>query len=207
MIAALTIASTGLANADTSPHPAPDYAPSSEPIATDAPLAPLAEPAAPEATVQRTAAFVSRGRFSGGRLVVEILASATIGSLVGYGVYSAAGGGDSIGAVFAGLGAEIAVVPLVVYGAGRMMGGEGTLYHSYVCGLLAFSGPSATTQEATLSLAVGMALMPVMSAVGYELSSHLQSKKLEFIANGLLVAPTVGSSGVSGVRGGFSFEF
>jgi hypothetical protein len=146
-----------------------------------------------------------RGHFSAGRMVVEMLAGGVLGSLLGYEVYNAAGG--SVGGVLAGLGTEIAVEPLIVYGTGRAMGGIGTVGSAYLGGMLAFSGPAATPGEAEVSFAIGMALMPVTSALAFELSSHTHSKALEQAASGLTVTPVVGTNGVSGVKAGVGFSF
>ncbi|HWU90315.1 MAG TPA: hypothetical protein VN253_23785 [Kofleriaceae bacterium] len=162
--------------------------------------------ASPEMPLPPTPTHRDHGRFSGKRLVVEALAGAVVGSLVGIGVYKAAGG-DSIGAAFAGLGSEIALTPVIVWGTGKAMGGRGTLGSAYLGGLAAFAGPSATPQEAAISLAVGMALMPVTSAVIYEVSSHVRSKRFEAVASGVSIAPVAGPHGVSGVSAGLSFGF
>jgi hypothetical protein len=109
--------------------------------------------------------------------------------------------------VIAGLGSEIAVTPLVVWGTGKAMGGRGTLGSAYLGATAAFAGPSATPEQAVVSLAVGMVLMPLTSALVYEVSSHVRSKRFEAIANSVAIAPIVDSYGVSGVRAGLSFRF
>lgn len=163
---------------------------------TDAP--PIADAPAPQSS--------TRGNFSGGRLVVEMLAGAVVGSLVGYGVYSAVGG-DGIGPVLAGLGAEIVVAPLVVYGTGRAMGGQGTLGMTYLGGLIAFSGPSASPEEAVVSLAVGMVLMPVTSALMFEVSSHMRSKRAAAVVRAASLTPVGDSGGVTGLRASVGVAF
>jgi hypothetical protein len=180
----------------TAPAPAPTEAPAPEPIAAPLQEAPKMAPSAKS----------KRARFSGGRLVVEMLAGGLVGGLTGYAAYSAVGG-DDIGSVLAGLGANIAVTPLVVYGTGRAMGGQGTLGMSYLGGLIAFSGPSATPDQAAVSFAVGMTLMPVTSALMFELSSHIRSKRFETVARGISVAPVIGGSGLAGAKVGLGFAF
>ena len=78
---------------------------------------------------------------------------------------------------------------------------------TYLGGLAAFAGPAATPEQAAISLAVGMVLMPVTSALFYEMSSHGQSRRFEAIASGIAVAPIVDARGISGVRAGLSFGF
>jgi hypothetical protein len=168
--------------------------------------APLEAQPAPQPLPQPTTHKYERGHFSGKRMVVEILSGALVGTLAGLGVYSAAGG-EGIGATFAGLGAEIVVTPIAVWGTGKAMGGRGTLGATYLGGLAAFAGPSATPQEATLSLAIGMTLMPVTSALFYEISSHVRSKKLEAVASGLAIAPVIEHGHATGVQAGLSLSW
>src|SRR5690242_18560113 len=100
----------------------------------------------------------NRGHFSGKRCVVNALAGAAVGTAVGYGVYRAAGG-DSLGAAFAGLGANVVVTPLSVYGIGRAMGGEGTCGSAYYGALTGLSAPgsvAANTDQYVLCLAIGV---------------------------------------------------
>ncbi len=197
-LAALLSSTTARADDTGSPHEPSEPAAEAQPAPLPEPPAPLPEPPAPVPP--------DRGRFSGKRLVVEMLAGAVAGSLVGIGMYKAAGG-DGIGAVMAGLGAEIAVTPLVVWGTGRAMGGRGTLGWTYVGGLAAFAGPSMTTEQAVISFAVGMVMMPVTSALLFEVSSHGRSKRFEAVARGVAITPVVDQRGVSGVRAGLSFAF
>jgi len=160
----------------------------------------------PASTNTPSSSRANRARFSGKRLIVEALAGAVVGSLVGYGTYSAAGG-EGIGATMAGLGAEIAVAPLVVWGTGRAMGGQGTVGSAYLGGLVAFSGPAATADQAAVSFALGMALMPITSALMFEISSQVRSKRFETIASGLSIVPVADGGGLTGVRAGLSFGF
>jgi len=145
-----------------------------------------------------------RMEFSGKRFIVESLAGALVGGLVGYGVYTSQG--EDFGAAMMGLGANFAVTPLVVYGTGRAMGGEGSLGYTYLGGLCAFAGPSATPEQAAMSLALGSVFLPFTSAVMFEMSSHFKSKKLAAAAQGFSVAPVVNNDGV-GVRAGLAFGF
>jgi hypothetical protein len=194
--ATVLLAST-TAGADPTPPPAP--APTVE-------VAPLPAPAQPAVDRTPAPARANKGAFSAGRFVVEMLAGGVVGGLAGYAVFSGLGG-DNFGAAIAGLGANIAVTPLVVYGTGRAMGGQGSVGSAYLGGLLAFSGPSATPDQAALSFAIGMALMPVTSSLMYEISSHVRSKRFETVARGVSVAPVVGNNGVSGARVGLGFAF
>lgn len=186
----------------TSTARADDGAPSPE-----APLAPMREvQQPPQPQPSPLTAKYEKARFSGKRMFVEMLAGAAVGSLAGYLAFEAAGG-DGVGALIAGLGANIAVTPLAVYGTGRAMGGMGTLGWTYTGGFLAFSGPAATPQEASLSLAIGMVLMPVTSSLMFEASSHMKSKAFERIASGLAIAPIVDRDRVTGARAGLAFRF
>lgn len=143
-----------------------------------------------------------RARFSGKRLAVEMLAGAAVGGLVGYGVFEATGG-DDIGSALMGLGANIAVTPIVVWGTGRAMGGDGSLGWTYVGGLVAFSGPSATPEQAALSLALGSVFLPITSSIMYEVSSHARwSRRVAATA-----MPVVDGNGLAGVRVGVGFGF
>lgn len=206
-LAALLSSATARADSPSAPSgastPAGGDASAGDTPAAAAPLPPASEPAqlpSPQ-PVRR-----DRGRFSGKRLVVEMLAGAVAGSLVGVATYKAVGG-DGVGAVFAGLGAQIAVTPLVAWGTGRAMGGRGTLGFTYVGGLVAFAGPSATTEQAAVSFAVGMILMPVFSAFAFELSSNMRSKRFETVAGGLSISPIADRRGISGVQAGLAFGF
>ncbi len=160
----------------------------------------------PPAAPSPLTAKYEKARFSGKRMFVEMLAGAAVGSLAGYLAFEGAGG-EGAGALIAGLGANIVVTPLVVYGTGRAMGGMGTLGWTYTGGLVAFSGPAATPQEAAVSLAIGMVLMPVTSSLMYEVSSHMKSKAFERIANGVAIAPIIDRDRVTGARAGLAFRF
>ena len=187
------LCATGLAAADsTAPAPAP---------------ATVTDPTMFTTPSIREDPRVHRARPSGKRFILNSLAGGLVGGVVGYAAFQGMGG-DSIGAAFAGLGVQIAVTPAVVYGAGRLQGGQGTIGSAYLGGLIAFSGPSATTDQAAVSFAVGMLLMPFTSALMYELSSGIRSKRLEAAAQSLQVTPVVdGNGGVAGVRAGFAFGF
>jgi hypothetical protein len=186
-LASLLVSTTAHADEATPPPATPELAPAPVP----------AQPSVDRPTPPRA----TRGAFSGKRLVVEMLAGGVAGGLAGYAVFSGLGG-DSFGAAMAGLGANIAVTPLVVYGTGRAMGGEGGLGSAYLGGLIAFSGPSATPDQAAVSFAIGMTLMPITSALMYEVSSHIRSRTAQTMVRGLSVTP-----GAGGARVGLGFQF
>jgi hypothetical protein len=202
-----TIATSSSALADAPAPLSPTSSPAAEPTppATEDP-ATYATPAPLPAPAPAQHPRANRGKFSGGRFILNSLAGGLVGGLVGYATFQGLGG-DNIGAAFAGLGTQILVTPLVVYGAGRMQGGEGTLGSAYLGGLVAFSGPAATTEQAAVSFAVGMLLMPFTSALMYEISSSVRSKRFETVAKGLQITPVVDGNGVAGMRAGLSFGF
>jgi hypothetical protein len=150
----------------------------------------------------------NRGHFSGKRFIVNALAGTVIGGAAGYGVYRAAGG-DSLGAAFAGLGANVVVTPLAVYGIGRAMDGEGTVGSAYYGALTGLSAPgtyAAQGDQYMVCLAIGVAIMPITSALFYEASSNLRSRTAATVVGGLSVAPVVTDRGV-GARAGLAFRF
>jgi hypothetical protein len=163
-------------------------------------------------------------RFSGKRLVVEMLTGALVGSLVAYGTFDALceEGSDCFGAAFGAYAANTLVTPLAVWGTGHWMGGGGSLTWTYMGGLLplaAFSaGPSSpdetyadTLQRTKVQLAVATFLLPVTTALLFEVSSQVHYARwmqLHGMANAnLSMAPVFGRSGVEGLTLGTSFQF
>ncbi|HTJ40512.1 MAG TPA: hypothetical protein VL463_00390 [Kofleriaceae bacterium] len=140
------------------------------------------------AAAQPRDASDDHARFSGGRLVAEILAGAVVGSAVAYGTYeSLCDGHDCLGAGLAGFGANFAVTPLAVWGVGRWMGGDGTLGMTYLgasTALAPFSAPgspdespSDTIDRINVEFAISTLLLPVTSSLFFELSSHVRWKE------------------------------
>ncbi len=169
---AIIIATTAIASAQPLPAPAPDD----------------------------TAARMEQAQFSGKRFVVEILAGGAIGSLATYATYSSlCDRGDCLGATLASFGMNFAVTPLVTYGVGRWMGGDGTLGWTYLGATTALApfgvtgpaneSPADTSARLGIELAVSAIVLPVTSALFYELSSHLHYKQWRATAG---VAPVYG---------------
>jgi hypothetical protein len=180
LVAALAPTAAAAPSATTLPPPiVPDnLPPAAAPAAPDAPVAPVVIP--DPAEHER----MTRARFSGTRLAVEILAGALIGSLAAYGTYeSLCDGEDCLGASLAGYGVNFAITPLAVWGVGRAMGGDGGLGWTYLGGSVAaapFSAPGSpdetpaeTIQRVDLEFAISTVLLPVTSALMFELSSQL----------------------------------
>lgn len=115
-----------------------------------------------------------KARFSGGRFVLELFGSAAAGSLSGYLTYSGICGDNvCLGGALAGMGVNMVVTPLTVYGIGSLMGGEGSLGTTFLGSLLPFSVTAAISSQAPgLALGIGFALMPVTGSLFYELSSN-----------------------------------
>lgn len=164
-------------------------------IASTAHATPAADPVTAEPTLAPAAPLTDQdrhmmgARWSTKRLVGEILAGAVIGSLTAYGTYSAMCGDDSdcFGASLMAAGMNFAITPLAVWGTGRMIGGQGSLGWSYLGGVVSLAAFSATgpadesTEDALnrfqIELTVATILLPIASAVTFELSSHLRYKQ------------------------------
>lgn len=173
------------------------------PASTEAPLAPPTAGPGDALSPPPPAPRVGRGRFSGGRFVVEMLGSAALGTLAGYGLFRATGG-DGAGPAALGLTTEIAVTPLVVYGIGRGMGGGGSLGSTYYGALIGLAAPgtsAAATDNWNVTMAIGLTLMPVTSALFYELSSNARTRNAS-----IAIVPTVDPQGRTGVYAGLAFE-
>jgi hypothetical protein len=163
----------------TDPQSAPPDSVVVRPTQSSVPASP--PPVAPE--------VMERAQFSAGRMFVEILAGGLAGSLAGYITFEALCSHDSdcIGPALAATLVDFAVTPLVVHGVGGRLGGQGTLSMSYAGASAAFAGfsgsgstdetPEETIARINLEFAVALVLMPVTTAVTYELVSHMQYKR------------------------------
>jgi len=206
--------------------PRPWYSPAA-PIAPPAPAASEARPRVPTplaeqperayappprpATTERDPAGdtlrddAERGRLDVGRYALEVLVGVAAGAAVSYGVYGAmCGDGDCFDAALAGMGADALVAPLAIWGIGRALGGRGDLVLTYLGGLTAFSGASAPADPA-LGVAVGMVVMPLTSALLFELTSQIASVRAaaELAARSRWragVAPIYGRGGLQGAN-------
>ena len=143
------------------------------PAVVTAPLGVSAVPPEPVDAEDRSGA-----RFSGGRLIAEIIGGVLVGGGLGVAVYE--GAGEGVAGVFAGSMVSIAVAPLVEYGVGRLLGGRGSLKMTYIGGFLAFgiSTPTAPGGE-VLVFVVGEALLPIMSGLFFELNSNTQAQQFQ----------------------------
>lgn len=149
----------------------------------------------------------SRAEFSGKRMLVEMVLGGVVGSLAGAAVYEAAGGDSSVESVLTALGAQMVVTPAVVWSTGRVMGGQGTLRSSYLGGLAAFAGPAATPEQVEVSFTIGMIIMPITSALFYEISSHISSQRLRRITPAVSLSPRVVPDKISGLDVVVFFNF
>jgi len=128
---------------------------------------------------------MERARFSTKRLVVEILGGAAVGSLAGYITYRSTcdGRGDCFGSALTGAAVNFAVTPLATWGIGRWMSGQGSLTWTYIgasASFAAFSAPAPANESPgdaiariDTEFAIASFLLPITSAVLYELSSHM----------------------------------
>ena len=117
-------------------------------------------------------------RFSGKRLVLEILVGGTVGTLVAYGTYKSTCGDDPcLGGALGGWFAGFAVTPLAVWGTGTLTGGEGKLAHAYYGAVPALAPFSATSAPIGLQFALSSVFLPITSAIMYEASSHIASER------------------------------
>jgi hypothetical protein len=133
-------------------------------------------PEEPPAAVAHAPA--GRGKASGVRFVVNMLGSGLVGGAAAYGTMAAACGGGELclGGSVGGALVNIGVTPLAAWGLGRAMGGRGDLGMTYVGGLLPFTATAPIAVESPgAALGVSLVLMPVTSALTFELSSHMKS--------------------------------
>ena len=157
-----------------------------------------------------------RAGFNGGRYAVEVLVSGIGGSLAAYGTFEAmCGSGQSgclLGGSFAALGANIVGTPLLVYGMGAAMGGRGSLGSAFMGALIPLGvAGSLTTVDPIVALAIGVALMPFISPLTYELSSNARSREMKAQLGTTAFQPTLVPvmheqrivGGTMGVQGSF----
>jgi hypothetical protein len=183
-----------------------------------APIAPAASPQDPPAAGEPMQA----ARFSGKRLVIEMLAGAAVGSIAAYATFEAlCNGSDCLGASLTGAAVNFAITPLAVWGTGRWAGGQGTVGMTYLGGSMAFAAfsvpgqpneaPSDTLNRLKIELAISTLVLPVTSAVFFELSSHLGYERWRTAAAAgnlaLGVAPTYDRHGMTGAMGQLSLRF
>ncbi|HEY3352870.1 MAG TPA: hypothetical protein VGQ83_06450 [Polyangia bacterium] len=175
--------------------PAAETAPKGEAL-------PAALPSPPPRQIDRR----PPGGFSAGRLVVEMLVGVAVGSAAVYGTYKAmCSGTDCFGPALAGLGASMVVTPLAVWGAGELMGGDGSLAWTYVGGLGMFSASS--TSNPMLVIEIGTIAMPVLAPLFYELSSHSRARGKMVSGLRPRAALLVSNGGVGGGVFGMSGQF
>jgi hypothetical protein len=161
-------------------------------------------------------------RFSGKRLVIEMLAGAAVGSIAAYATFEVlCSGTDCFGASLAGAAVNFAITPLAVWGTGRWAGGQGTVGMTYLGGSVAFAAfsvpgqpneaPSDTLNRVKIELAISTLVLPVTSAAFFELSSHLGYERWRSAAAaGNLafgVVPTYDRHGMAGAMGQLSLRF
>ena len=179
--------------------------------AAPAPFSPL--PAAPrldtaQPPVDFTLEDAERARFSGGRFVVEMFVSGVGGAAAGYATYKAMCDREPCVGGFLGAAAvETVGTPLLAYGIGQMMGGRGSLMTTYFVGLLGFTatGPLVDKNPA-LALTISFGLLPILSPLGYEVSSGTRSQAMRKALGVARVSPVVvpilhGSGVVGGALG------
>lgn len=164
---------------------------------------------------------MQRARFSGKRFLLSSLAGAVVGSLVAYGTFSALCDDDSdcFGAALASVGANFAITPLSVWGAGNALGGDGHLAWTYLGGTAAFAGLSvpgspdesyaSSMMRFKIAIAIGVIALPFTSSLLYEVSSNTSfvrwRERNHVRALGL--SPMPGRSGVDGIYASISFGF
>ncbi len=135
---------------------------------------------------------MKRAGFSGKRLVAEILASAVVGAAAAHLVYSSTcgPGEDCAQEFFLAAGAQFAATPLAAWGVGTAFGGKGRLWHTYALGAAPVAvapllmehpenppGQTTTFRQITEMYLITALILPVTSAVIYELSSWGQSQQ------------------------------
>ena len=196
----------GVAEA-VSPSAGPPPAPGAQVALAPAP-SPTLKPWAGRVDFSREDA--ERATFSGGRLVVEILSSAVVGSAAAYGTLRLSCGDKiCLGGALAGLGANILATPLTTLGIGRLMGGRGTFSAAFYGALAGMAvGSTVSGTNPTLGLALGVALMPLTAPLCFEISSNFRAREMKATV-GLtslvpVVVPLANREGVFGVIGGFA---
>jgi hypothetical protein len=151
-----------------------------------------------------------RARFSGKRLVLEILGGELTGSIATALTFKGlCNGTDCFGSAIAAFGVNVAVTPLAVWGIGSAMGGEGSLGYTYLGASLALTPFSVTGSAdespadalSRISVEVWMSsiLLAPCSALMYEVTSHARWSREHAVTVG--VKPIRDRENVSGVAG------
>jgi hypothetical protein len=158
---------------------------------------------------------MDRARFSGKRLVLEILAGEAAGLLT---TFLLCNDSSCPGDGWIAFGADFAVTPLAVWGVGTALGGRGSLGYAYLGASPALTplsmpgspdeSPADTLSRIRTEAMVSALLLPVCSAVLYEATSHFASVRWRTEhAPQLTVRPVIGHDGVTGGVGALSLRF
>jgi hypothetical protein len=178
------------------------------------PAQPLAAPAATP-TDPAEAARMERAHFSGKRLALEIITGEATGLLT---TYLLCNGSSCAGDGWGAFAADFAVTPLAVWGVGTAMGGRGTLLSSYLGASPALTPftmpgqpnetPADTLSRIQTEAVVSSLLLPVCSALLYEVSSQVVSTRWRTEhAPAMTVQPVYSSGHVTGGAGTLSLSF
>jgi hypothetical protein len=140
-----------------------------------------------------SAADVESAKFNVGRLVVEILVSGVGGGAAAYGTYVAICQDDPcFGGAMAGMGVNILATPLLAWGTGELMGGDGSLLLTFGAGLLGFTATAPISSDnPMLALQIALAVMPILAPIGYEITSHVRAGKRERARELTRLSPTL----------------
>ncbi len=155
----------------------------------------------------------SRAHFSGKRLVVEILAGELVGGLATALTFRGlCDGTDCFGSAMVAFGANVAITPLAIWGAGNAMGGEGSLGYSYLGASLALTpfsitgSPDETPADALSRIEVEVAISSILlapcSAILYEATSQVSWAREHSV--GVTLQPVHDQRNVNGAIGMFS---
>jgi hypothetical protein len=180
-------------------------APGPLPIPPSAEVAPVGPSPSEEAAIERA-------RWSGKRLAVEILVGELAGGLLTYGAYEAT---DSVAAAWA---SGFALTPIVVWGTGRIMGGRGSLLHTYLgagpalAPLAAPAPPDETPGESIerleLQMTIASIALPICNAIMFEVSSQIASTRWRQKYQPVVSVQPVGNGGeLAGAVGSFAIQF
>lgn len=142
-------------------------------------------------------------KFSIGRFFLESLVASVVGSAGAYGTYKLICGQEVCLGALAGLGVNVVVTPLTVWGLGKAAGGGGSLGAAYLGGAIGLGAGSAmTTVDPVVALGVGTLLMPFTSALAYEASSnrraHEEMARARSPALAAAFAPVYSAKGITG---------
>jgi hypothetical protein len=204
-----TLTATGYAD----PLPAPSTYTPTEP--SEAEPAPLVQPAAPQAAPVNVDDGTEGAAFSGKRLAAEIGGGELVSLLVSFATYNGlCNGHDCMGSALAAYGVDFAVTPLAIWAGGRALGGHGSLGWTYLgasTSLAAFSAtgqpdetPADTMSRINVEMAISALLMPVTSALLFEVSSQVWFKSHHVT---LAVNPTLDRGHTTGATGGITVGF